>query len=121
MTYLERQKIQVIVETVFDEAQKQFKETVKTIEGYGVNIIGRTIVETKSNSVDCHKMINLVKEMVKQKYSDVFVVTYERRDLEEDELLEDEKEEFGDIIAFLEIGLSWAEYAKRQELRIIAR
>ena len=88
-----------IAETIFDKATKYFENSFEAIDyGYSGNCFSMLITETKSNTDDCEKVIELVKKNVQENYSDIFDLSIERLKC---------VDEFPDDIADIEITLNW--------------
>lgn len=91
-----------IAESIFDKATAMFSEIFDEAE-LGSDIysdhLQLSVTETKSNTNECQQLIACVKQIVNESYSDIFDVSVERHECNDDE--------FPDDIANIIINLSW--------------
>jgi hypothetical protein len=91
-----------IAESIFNEATLKFVETFDEADliTSSYDMLGLSFTETKSNASECQQLIENVKRIVNESYSDIFDVSIEREVCDDDE--------FPDDVANITINLNWA-------------
>jgi hypothetical protein len=94
-----------VAESIFDKATSIFSETFDEAEfAIDSDNMGLSVTETKSNENECQQLIAYIKQIVNDSYSDIFDVSIERHECNDDE--------FPDDVANIIINLSWGKINK---------
>jgi uncharacterized coiled-coil DUF342 family protein len=90
-----------IAESIFDKATLEFSETFDEADLLidSDDMLGLSFTETKSNASECQQLIANVKQIVNELYSDIFDVSIEKQECNDDE--------FPDDVANITINLKW--------------
>ena len=95
-----------VAESIFDKVTSKFSETFDEADltTDSNDMLGFSFTETKSNASKCQQLIADVKHIVNESFSDIFDVSIERQECNDDE--------FPDDVANIIINLKWEKIYK---------
>ncbi|GHV10166.1 hypothetical protein FACS189485_23150 [Spirochaetia bacterium] len=95
-----------VAESIFYKATSKFSETFDeaNLTTDSNDTLGLSFTEAKSNASECQQLIANVKQIVNEAYSDIFDISIERQECNDDE--------FPDDVANIIINLKWEKIYK---------